>query len=127
MTILIDTHTFLWFVNDDPLLSPSARKILESDIDILLSIASIWEIAIKLNSGKLRIPEPFDKFIPQAILENDMKLLPISLDHLSLIATLPMHHRDPFDRLLIAQALTEKITLVSLDSVFDKYSVDRRW
>jgi PIN domain nuclease of toxin-antitoxin system len=127
MRLLLDTHTFLWFVNDSPRLSASAKTLLESDVDLLLSIASVWEIAIKSSLGKLALPISFDKFIPQQLALNDVEILQISLSHLNVVATLTMHHRDPFDRLLIAQAIAEKIPLVTADFAFDAYAIIRKW
>ncbi|MBI1745770.1 MAG: type II toxin-antitoxin system VapC family toxin [Acidobacteria bacterium] len=127
MKFLLDTHTFLWFVNDDPQLSVDAKNLLESDVDLLLSLASLWEIAIKVSIGKLALPDSYDKFIPQQVALNDVQILPIGLAHLGSVATLPFHHRDPFDRLLIAQAMVEKVSIVSADAVFDRYGIGREW
>jgi PIN domain nuclease of toxin-antitoxin system len=127
MKFLLDTHTFLWFVNDSPQLSLEAKSLLESDVDLLLSVASLWEIAIKTSLGKLTLPETYDKFISQQIALNDVEILPISLAHLGVVATLPFHHRDPFDRLLVAQAIVERVSIVSADSSFDAYAVSREW
>ncbi len=127
MKLLLDTHTFLWFVNDSPRLSASAKTLLESDVDLLLSMASVWEIAIKSSLGKLSLPDSFDKFIPQQLALNDVEILPINLTHLNVVVALPFHHRDPFDRLLIAQAVAEKIPIVSADQAFDAYTNTRKW
>jgi PIN domain nuclease of toxin-antitoxin system len=126
MRILIDTHIFLWFINNDPQLSPTAKTILESDVDLLLSIASLWEIAIKVSTGKMTLPKPFEIFIPEQLQHNEISILPIATEHLTYITTLPFHHRDPFDRLLIAQSIIEGIPIVSVDAAFDPYKVDRR-
>lgn len=127
MRILLDTHTFLWFVNDSPELSDDAAELLESDIDLLLSVASLWEIAIKVNLKKLSLPDDYERFIPQQMSLNDIELLPIAIDHLNVVAKLPLHHRDPFDRMLIAQAMQESIQIVSVDTKFDDYDVERTW
>jgi PIN domain nuclease of toxin-antitoxin system len=127
MKLLLDTHTFLWFINDSPQLSADAKNLLESEVDLLLSVASLWEIAIKTSLGKLTLPDTYDKFIPQQLTLNEIEILPISVAHLALVATLPFHHRDPFDRLLIAQAIVEQISIVSIDIVFDSYTVNRIW
>jgi PIN domain nuclease of toxin-antitoxin system len=127
MTILLDTHTFLWFINDSSELSRNATELLESDVDLLLSVASLWEIAIKVNLKKLTLPDAYEIFIPQQIALNSIQILPIALQHLTLVAKLPLHHRDPFDRLLIAQAIAEDIQIISKDTKFDFYSVERRW
>ncbi len=127
MKLLLDTHTFLWFINDSPQLSADAKNLLESEVDLLLSVASLWEIAIKASLGKLTLPDTYDKFIPQQLTLNEIEILPISVAHLALVTTLPFHHRDPFDRLLIAQAMVEQISIVSIDIVFDSYTVNRIW
>jgi PIN domain nuclease of toxin-antitoxin system len=95
--------------------------------DILLSIASVWEMAIKQSTGKLNLGTPYSSFIAEQIRLNSMELLPVRLEHLDIITTLPLHHRDPFDRLLIAQAMVENIILISADSVFSLYPVQRMW
>ena|SRR5205085_11445779 len=127
MKLLLDTHTFLWFIDDNPRLSPRAKALLESDADSLLSVGSLWEISIKASIGKLTLAQPFDIFVPQQLADNDIEILPISLAHLGFVSTLPFHHRDPFDRLLIAQAMIEQVPIISADTVFDAYSVERLW
>ncbi len=127
MNVLIDTHTFLWFVNDDPQLSASAAALLEGDNTVLLSMASLWEIAIKVSIGKLALPQPFDVFIPEQLALNDITVLPIRLADCHQVSSLPFHHRDPFDRMIIAQALVEAIPVVSVDAAFDTYAVERLW
>lgn len=119
MTLLIDTHTFLWFINDSPQLSANAKTKIEAEVNVSLSIASAWEIAIKSSIGKLTIPTSYNKFIPQQLEENAIKILQIKIKHLSVVATLPPHHRDPFDRLIIAQAMVDKVSIVSADVKFD--------
>lgn len=105
MRLLLDTHTFLWFLADDPQLSPAARRLIEDGTnEILLSMASLWEIAIKVSLGKLTLGGAFATFIPDQLTLNAFGLLPIELAHVTAVAALPFHHRDPFDRLLIAQA-----------------------
>jgi PIN domain nuclease of toxin-antitoxin system len=127
MKILLDTHTFLWFVNDSVQLSLEAKSLLESEVDLYLSIASFWEIAIKVRTGKMTLPKPFDEYLPQQIQLNEIEVLQIDLRHLNVITTLPLHHRDPFDRLLIAQAMVEQATIVSADVAFDQYGINRSW
>ncbi len=127
MRFLLDTHTFLWFIGDNPRLSARAKGLLESDADLLLSVVSLWEISIKVSTGKLTLAQPYDIFIPQQITANAIEILPVSLAHLSVVATLPFHHRDPFDRLLIAQAMIEQLPIISMDTAFDAYSVKRLW
>lgn len=104
-------------------MSIDAKSLIESDVDLLLSIASLWEIAIKASIGKLAIPNTYDQFIPQQVQLNCMEILPISMAHLAVVTTLPFHHRDPFDRLLIAQSMVEKVSIVSADEIFDSYEI----
>jgi PIN domain nuclease of toxin-antitoxin system len=92
-----------------------------------LSVASLWEIAIKLSIGKLALSSPFEMLIPQQLSLNGIQLLNINLAHTVVIASLPFHHRDPFDRLLIAQAMVEKMPVISIDAAFDVYPIIRRW
>lgn len=127
MALLLDTHTFLWFIEDNPRLSVKAKALLESDADLLLSIACLWEIAIKISIGKLALTQPLDVFLQQQLTDNEIEILPINLAHLVRLSLLPLHHRDPFDRLLIAQAMVENIPVVSIDPVFDTYSIKRLW
>lgn len=128
MRFLLDTHAFLWFVLNDSQLSPKALQlIVEPAHNILISPASYWEIAIKVSLGKYQIPGSFQVWMEQQIAANAFQILPITIAHVATVTTLPFHHRDPFDRLLIAQALTEKIAIVSVDRVFDSYSVLREW
>lgn len=127
--LLLDSHSFLWFVNDDPRLSRTARALIEDpDTQALFSPATVWELSIKAGLGRLNLrPSPVAFFEAQSS-ANDFTLLPIELRHLAPISTLPFHHRDPFDRLLIAQALVERVPIVSYDSVFDAYpDVERLW
>jgi PIN domain nuclease of toxin-antitoxin system len=128
MKLLLDTHTFIWFIMGSPNLSASARTLIEDVAnEKFLSIASLWEIAIKLSIGKLTLSAPFDALIPQQLSINGFELLNIEIEHAAVVATLPFHHRDPFDRLLIAQAMVEKMPIVSIDAVFDAYPVTRLW
>ncbi len=127
MKILLDTHTFLWFINDSPELSSSAADLLESDVDLLLSMASLWEIAIKVSLNKLTLPDSYEQFIPQQITLNNIEILTITFGHLTVVSRLPFHHRDPFDRLLIAQSMSENLQIVSVDTQFDRYGVSRKW
>ncbi|NBD17323.1 MAG: PIN domain-containing protein [Cyanobacteria bacterium] len=127
MNVLIDTHTFLWFINDSPNLSSTAKDLLESDNEVCLSLASIWEIAIKVSLGKLALPTTVGEFIPEQLELNQINILPIQVSHLDTVASLPFHHRDPFDRLIIAQAICEQISVVSVDQVFDLYEIKRLW
>jgi len=126
--ILLDSHAFLWFVWDDPLLSPAAKQRIEDPANHKwVSVASCWEIAIKAGLGKLRLGEPATTFLPRELATNHFALLRIDLAHATLVETLPPHHKDPFDRLLVAQAVIEKLPLVSADDLFDEYGVTRLW
>jgi PIN domain nuclease of toxin-antitoxin system len=126
MRQLLDTHIFIWFVMGDPRISVSMRSQIENNHN-LLSIASVWEMAIKHSIGKLNFGLTFDEFIEQQIIRNGIELLPITIDHITAVATLPLHHRDPFDRILIAQALAENIPILSADKIFDAYPIRRVW
>jgi len=123
---LLDTHTFLWFVMGSPKISGELRLQIENN-DNFLSIVSIWEIAIKYGIGKLNLGLPFNDFIDQQIIPNGIQILNIQLEHLKIFADLPLHHRDPFDRLLIAQAIVEDIPIISVDSLFSLYPVQKIW
>ena len=128
MRLLLDTPTFLWFVWDDPLLSTTARLLIEESMnEVWVSMASVWELAIKVRIGKLTLTQPVETFFAEQLARNRIRLLPIELSHAARVSALPLHHRDPFDRLLVAQSLTEQIPLVSVDAVLDAYGVDRRW
>ncbi|ELR96612.1 type II toxin-antitoxin system VapC family toxin [Gloeocapsa sp. PCC 73106] len=127
MRFLIDTHTFLWFVNDSSQLSDTARFILESEVDLWISSASLWEIAIKVSVKKLTLPQPFDLFITNQLELNEIETLYPSILHLNSLSELTFHHRDPFDRLIIAQAIVENVPIISTDSWFDTYAIQRIW
>lgn len=128
MRLLLDTHAFLWWVNDAPELTAPARlSIGDANSDCYLSLASCWEMAIKSSLGKLRLARPIERFVSEQLAANGFMLLNIELRHTAKIENLPFHHRDPFDRLLIAQAISEKLTIVSADSVFSKYGVKLLW
>jgi PIN domain nuclease of toxin-antitoxin system len=126
--LLLDTHTFLWFIGDDSRLSSVARNLIEDESnEIVLSIASLWEMAIKISLGKLQLATPFEEFIPAQLTSNGITLLNITVPQAAGIIALPFHHRDPFDRLLISQAVVERIPIVSADVIFDAYPVTRLW
>jgi len=124
MKLLLDTHAFLWFIMGSSNLSETARALIEDPAnENLLSVASLWEMAIKVSLGKLTLASSFDDLIPRQLGLNGIELLNIKVDHTSVVATLPFHHRDPFDRLLIAQAIVEKVPMVSIDAAFDAYPI----
>lgn len=126
--ILLDTHAFLWFALNDSRLSANEKNCIEDPgSDLLFSPASYWEIAIKISIGKYSLPEDFSNFMRDQIDENQLTVLPISIQHAAAISSMPFHHRDPFDRLLIAQAVVENVKLLSSDKIFDSYPVTRLW
>ena len=128
MRLLLDTHTFLWWVQDAPALSVKAHAaITNPENECLLSLASCWEMAIKLSLGKLKLPTTIDRFIPEQLAMNGFQHWPIEFRHVARVARLPFRHRDPFDRLLAAQALEDGIAIVSADHVFRRYGVKRIW
>lgn len=128
MRILLDTHTFLWWSDDAPELSRTARDAISNKSnDCFFSVASCWELAIKSCIGKLRLALPVERFVKEQLTENDFKLLPIDFRHVTKVEKLPLHHRDPFDRLLIAQAMLQGMEIVTIDPYFSKYEVPVVW
>ena len=128
MRLLLDTQVFLWMLSGAVELSSRARRhVVNADNNLYLSLASVWEIAIKSGIGKLRIDEPIETFLPTQMRANDIDQLDISFRHVARVASLPFHHRDPFDRLLACQALEEKLALISADPIFDRYKIPRVW
>ena len=128
MNFLLDTHAFLWFIWDDPLLSATARDVIvEPSHRKLVSIASCWKIAIKTGLGKLDLGESSQAFLSRELAINNFELLPISLEHATAVEGLPQFHRDPFDRMLVAQAQSLHCAIVSADAVLDQYGVGRIW
>lgn len=116
--LLLDTHAFVWFIGGSDKLSHRARLLMEDETNrLLLSAASLWEIGIKVSIGKLDLGEPFDQLIPRQLAENEIEILSITLSHVARLLELPFHHRDPFDRVLIAQAATENCPLISADPI----------
>jgi PIN domain nuclease of toxin-antitoxin system len=128
MRLLLDTHTFLWWVSNDPMLSSAARTAIANERnECFLSIASCWEMAIKTSSGKLRLSTTVERFIADELANNDIKLLAVDFKHVAKVENLPFLHRDPFDRLLVAQALVEKMNLITADAIISGYGVKRIW
>ena len=128
MRYLLDTHTLLWFIAEDEELSDRAHQlILDSNSEIFLSIASLWEISIKVNIGKLALDTSFNQLFPDELDSHGIEILDITIDSLIRLTTLPLHHRDPFDRLIIAQALVENLPIIGVDGNFDTYSINREW
>ncbi|MCP9493386.1 MAG: type II toxin-antitoxin system VapC family toxin [Pyrinomonadaceae bacterium MAG19_C2-C3] len=128
MKLLLDTHSFMWFVAGDTRLSKTAREAIEDAAnEKFVSVASAWEIAIKHSLGKIVLSEPYEIFMSGQIAVNGFELLNITVEHTAIVANLELHHRDPFDRLLIAQAMVEGMTIVSKDDAFKAYPVICAW
>ena len=128
MRLLLDTHAFLWWVDDAATLSRKARSaIADPDNECFFSLVSSWEMAIKVSLGKLRLPTTIERFVPDQLAANGFREQQIHFRHIARVGTLPFHHRDPFDRLLAAQAMAEELAIVSADPVFRKYGVSRIW
>ena len=128
MKAMLDTHCFLWAIANDPRLSRTARRIIKDpNSDLYLSAASAWEIAIKTRLGRLRFSEDVQRFIPAQMARNRITELPVLIRHSLAVADLPLHHRDPFDRLLVAQARIEDLTLLSADPAMRLYDVRVVW
>lgn len=127
-SILVDTHAFLWFVFDDPRLSKHAEQVLSDPNQAkVLSMASLWEIAVKVNIKKLRLGMSYAEFVSASVTSREVTLLEIDLEHLIQYEQLPLHHRDPFDRILIAQSQVEGLPVLSSNSNFSKYGVETVW
>ncbi len=128
MRLLLDTHAFLWWIGDDRRLSGPAREaIAEPGNEVWFSVASAWEIAIKVGLGRFEIEAPLGRFLEEQTRRNGFRILPVLLGHATSVEALPAHHRDPFDRLLVAQSIAEKMTLVSGDRVLRKYGLRVLW
>lgn len=129
MIYLLDTSTYIWFVTDDRRLSATAKRHLEdAESVVYLSLVSIWELAIKARLGRgLKLPRPFLQMVDEELLADRFQLLPITVGHIKTVYNLPFAHRDPFDRLLIAQSLAEDLPIISSDSSFDRYPIKRHW
>ena len=128
MKVLLDTHAFLWWITDDQRLSLRAREIIsEGENEVFVSAATGWEIAIKAQIGRLGLPTELQQFIVEQLKINAIKSLPIEMRHALHISTLPAHHRDPFDRMLVAQAQLENLPILSADPDIGKYDVKVIW
>ena len=128
MKVLLDTHAFLWLMSDHPSLSATAKKVfLDSDNELILSAVSGFEIAVKHGLGKLMLSEPPIIFMRQRINNNNLLELPITMEHATHLQNLPQHHRDPFDRLLVAQAMVEGIPLLTADKQLSAYAIECIW
>jgi PIN domain nuclease of toxin-antitoxin system len=128
MNLLLDTHVLIWLVEGSDRLSQSAKQAIEDDRNRLyLSMASLWEMTIKISLGKLQLGISLDRVVESYLLPSSIEILPIDLKHLLVLRDLPLHHRDPFDRILISQAQAEELTLVSGDRLFGDYLVQIIW
>lgn len=128
MRVLLDTHALLWFLSDDRRLSRHAHGLITDPTnDVLLSVGSLWEIVIKASLGKLPLPEPFEEVIPAQLKAERIAVLPIEVPHLAALRRLPLQHRDPFDRLIIAQAMAEGIPVITDDPAFERYGIEVLW
>ena len=128
MKALLDTHTFLWWVTDDPRLSAGARKILaDGENTFVVSACVAWELVIKVRIGKLTLPDEPGRYIPDRMSLYAFEGLAIEFRHVLHLETLPNHHRDPFDRILIAQSLVEKLPILTADGIVSRYGVEVFW
>ncbi len=125
---MIDTHVFIWWTGKSNQLSSLDRDTLtDPETELILSIASVWEMQIKVSLGKLSFQTTLPELVNDEISRNRINLLPIELKHIYALHNLPLHHRDPFDRLLIAQSILEELTIISIDEKFDSYGINRLW
>jgi PIN domain nuclease of toxin-antitoxin system len=123
--LLLDTHVWLWWQMAPERLSDKARdQIASAEAEVFLSTVSTWEMAIKITAGKLQLPAPLDEIIPDSLLRDDFRSLPLQHHHCFELAFLPMHHRDPFDRMLVAQARSEQLVLVTADRQLERYDLE---
>jgi PIN domain nuclease of toxin-antitoxin system len=128
MRILLDTHTFLWWITDDQRMSSRARELMaDGRSDLFFSVASGWEIAIKAGLGRIKLPSPLGRFLVGQLRENRIEVLAIEMAHALHVHTLLQRHRDPFDRMLVAQAQLEKLSILTADRHIAKYEADVVW
>jgi PIN domain nuclease of toxin-antitoxin system len=128
MRLLLDTHAFLWFIKGSDKLSSYARRIIEDESnDRYLSAGSLWEIAIKVSIGKLEVPLPITRLVTEHVEANGIDVLGIKPGHLDEQRNLPFHHNDPFDRMIIAQAIVEEMKVIGKDEAFELYPIDGIW
>jgi PIN domain nuclease of toxin-antitoxin system len=128
MRVLLDTHALYWYIEGDPQLSATAQTLIQdASNEILISPASYWEIAIKVSIGKWKLNRPYEDFIDIGLNKYGFQILPILPAHTARLIGMPFHHKDPFDRLLIAQAMAEAIPIISGDAVLDSYPIQRLW
>lgn len=127
MKLLLDTHVFLWIIDDGPLSSRGRQSFMDEENEIYVSAASYWEISIKVSNGRLKLVENWMEVFDREVVANGIRWLPIKKEHCGRIVELPMIHRDPFDRLLIAQSRFEEMTLLTADDTIQKYDVPTVW
>ena len=128
MRLVLDTHVLLWWIDGDPRISDRAQALIsDADNTVSVSVASVWEIAIKAGLGQLEVPPDLRGYLRRQLARNDFELLPVLFEHAVAVRDLPLHHRDPFDRLLIAQARIERLNLVSRDARMKAYEIDVLW
>ena len=128
MVAILDSHALIWTLDDPSRLGPAATAILQDPANrLMISVVTVWEVAIKVGRGRLPLSLPFRAWMDRAVTDLGLAVLPITLDHAERQVGLPFHHRDPFDRMIAAQALVEGIPLVSTDAIFDAYGVTRLW
>lgn len=128
MRLLLDTHAFLWWIGDDPRLSDPARSAIGNGAnEVFFSVVSAWEIAIKAGLGRVEVPQPLGDFVTEQVRVNGFEVLPVHMRHALAVSSLPDLHRDPFDRMLVAQGLQEGLTLVSGDPEIARYDTEVAW
>lgn len=128
MRLLVDTHALVWYVDQDHLLTPAAHAaITDPSNELLLSAATIWELAIKVGQKKINLSLPYRDWMDKAVADLSLTVLPVTVEYADRQANLPTHHKDPFDRLLIAQAFVEGVSVISADAILDAYGVSRLW
>jgi len=128
MRVLLDTHVFLWWNEDNPQLSRKARRVMADPANtVILSVASAWEIAIKVQLGKLRLPGSAASYVRTRAARDQMEILTISIEHAAALQSLPLLHRDPFDRMLVVQSQIEKVSILTSDPAIRNYAIDAIW